>query len=140
VLSPSKQHPDLLTMQVNAVFSIHPYEGISVLYDPTTTDEAMIQGFGVTAASQIRVCFPLQHPTSYVSCTITFVSRFAVGSCARGQPLLNALAIFQPTSVSRSWFGFWMLFRRSCGFKCLLCFVPSYSPDHYHLNEPAAPL
>ncbi|KAF5827552.1 hypothetical protein DUNSADRAFT_468 [Dunaliella salina] len=41
-------------LEVDVVFSIHPYEGISVLYDPTTTDETMIEGFGVTAASQIR--------------------------------------------------------------------------------------
>mmetsp|Transcript_5345 Transcript_5345/g.12568 ORF Transcript_5345/g.12568 Transcript_5345/m.12568 type:complete len:408 (+) Transcript_5345:25-1248(+) len=41
-------------LEVDVVFSIHPYEGISVLYDPTTTDETMIEGFGVSAASQIR--------------------------------------------------------------------------------------
>jgi hypothetical protein len=40
---------------VDVVFSIHPFEGMSVLYDPETTDDTMIPSFGVTAASQIRV-------------------------------------------------------------------------------------
>ena len=46
---------DALTLQADVVFSIHPFEGFSILYDADTSDDSMIDGFGVSAASQIRV-------------------------------------------------------------------------------------
>lgn len=56
--------------QVDVVFSIHPFEGLSVLYDPSTTGSSMIPGFGVTAASQIRVSGAIKHTDQRVLCAV----------------------------------------------------------------------
>ncbi len=43
------------TIMADMVFSISPLEGISLLYNPNTTDDSAPAGFGAQAISQIRV-------------------------------------------------------------------------------------
>ncbi|KAF5828277.1 hypothetical protein DUNSADRAFT_17861 [Dunaliella salina] len=44
--------PHLETLQMPLVYSINPFEGVSALYDPSTSDDEVLPRYGVTAASE----------------------------------------------------------------------------------------
>jgi len=50
-----KQHALLLQFLMLQVFSIAPKEGISVLFDPSTSDEDVLPRYGVTTQSLTKV-------------------------------------------------------------------------------------
>jgi len=45
------------TLQMPLVYSINPFEGVSALYDPSTSDDEVLPRYGVTAASE-TMCKP----------------------------------------------------------------------------------
>ncbi|KAF5826385.1 hypothetical protein DUNSADRAFT_3349 [Dunaliella salina] len=49
--------PHLGTLQMPLVYSINPFEGVSALYDPSTSDDKMLPRYGVTTASE-TMCMP----------------------------------------------------------------------------------
>ncbi|KAF5828278.1 hypothetical protein DUNSADRAFT_17861 [Dunaliella salina] len=49
--------PHLETLQMPLVYSINPFEGVSALYDPSTSDDEVLPRYGVTAASE-TMCKP----------------------------------------------------------------------------------